>query len=176
MDQFLAAVERKAFRMAQLAVKNEADALDIVQDSMIKLAQSYGHWQGTEQSQQWRALFYRILQNSILDFHRSQSRWRRWFTPQPTTSEDDDNWLEQHSQAIEFGPDEYLQQQHLGKRALAAIEALPLKQQQCFLLRSWEGLSVEETAAALNISPGSIKTHYFRALKKLQQVLHEEAE
>lgn len=181
LDQFLASVEAKAYRMAVLAVKNDADALDIVQDSMIKLAKSYGHYSSDENSssdetEQWRPLFFRILQNSIMDFHRKQSRWKRWFVRAAEDDEgnEDSEALDNQSQAFEHSPEQYLQQQQMGAQALEVMEALPVKQQQCFLLRCWEGFSVQETAEMMGISPGSVKTHYFRAVQKMTQVLYEE--
>ncbi len=177
LDQFLASVERKAYRMAVLAVKNDADALDIVQDSMIKLAKGYGHFAETAEAEQWRPLFFRILQNCIMDFHRKESRWRRWFvrSPQDEEGHADAEALDNQSLVHEFSPEQYLQQQQMGGQALAAVEALPVKQQQCFLLRCWEGFSVEQTADIMNVSQGSVKTHFFRAMQKLQQVLYEES-
>lgn len=183
LDQFLASVERKAYRMAMMAVKSDADALDIVQDSMIKLARNYGHYEGVESgkesSEEWRPLFYTILHNCIMDFHRSQSRWRKWFSrPADSTigtDESDDDQLDHYSQQHEFSPEQYLHSEQLGARALAAVERLPIKQQQCFLLRSWEGFSVKETAEMMKITQGSVKTHHFRALQKLQQVIYEQA-
>jgi len=177
LDQFLMSVEGKAFRMAMLGVKNEADALDIVQDSMIKLATSYGQLADTGDQEQWRPLFYKILQNCIMDFHRKDSRIKRWFVrSKPDGDEDDDDTaLDNLSLNVEYSPEQYLQQTQMGEQALQAVEALPVKQQQCFLLRCWEGFSVQETAQMMNIGEGSVKTHYHRALQKLQQVLHEEA-
>jgi RNA polymerase sigma-70 factor, ECF subfamily len=179
LDQFLVSVERKAYRMAVIAVKSDADALDIVQDSMIKLAQNYGQHEGSAASEEWRPLFYTILHNCIMDFHRKQSRWRKWFSRPadlPTDSDNEDSdILEQYSQQHEFSPEQYLHSEQLGAKALAAIELLPVKQQQCFLLRSWEGFSVKETAKMMKITQGSVKTHHFRALQKLQQVINEQA-
>lgn len=182
LDQFLASIERKAYRMAMMAVKSDADALDIVQDSMIKLARSYGQYEGTSQTEQWRPLFYTILQNCIMDFHRSQSRRRKWFVPEFLVSagqadKDEEGELEiaQYASQQEFSPEHYLHTEQLGQQALAAIESLPLQQQQCFMLRSWEGFSLQETADMMKISVGSVKTHHFRALQKLQQVIYEQA-
>ncbi len=170
-------VEARAYRMAQLAVKNEADALDIVQDTMIKLATSYGQLADTGEQDQWRPLFYKILQNTIMDFHRKQSRIKRWFVrPKTANDEEDegDDMIENQSLNVEFSPEQYLQQSQMGEQALQLVEELPVKQQQCFLLRCWEGFSVQETASMMDISEGSVKTHYHRALQKMQQALIHE--
>ncbi len=169
-------VEGKAFRMAMLAVKNEADALDIVQDSMIKLATSYGQLAESGEQEQWRPLFYKILQNCIMDFHRKEGRIKRWFVrSKPDADEEDDSMdLDNLSLNVEYSPEQYLQQTQMGEKALQAVETLPVKQQQCFLLRCWEGFSVQETAQMMNIGEGSVKTHYHRALQKIQQVLNED--
>src|SRR5687768_15619516 len=66
LERFLADVERRAYRIARIAVRNDDDALDIVQDAMLQLARSYGQRPDSE----WRPLFYRILQNRIRDFQR----------------------------------------------------------------------------------------------------------
>jgi RNA polymerase sigma-70 factor (ECF subfamily) len=177
LDQFLMSVEGKAYRMAMLAVKNEADALDIVQDTMIKLATNYGHLEADGEQEQWRPLFYKILQNCIMDFHRKDSRIKRWFVRSKPDADDkeDDNELDNLSLNVEYSPEQYLQQRQMGEQALQTVDALPVKQQQCFLLRCWEGFSVQETAQMMNISEGSVKTHYHRALQKLQEALNEKA-
>ncbi len=168
METFLAQIQRQAFRMAQLATGNEADALDIVQDAMMKLVQRYQH----KPSDEWRPLFFRILEHRILDWHRKETLKRRWFFwKKPTDNEDSDeqiDLLEQHPDDNE--PIQEIATRQLSEQLLDTLRQLPVKQQQCFLLRSWEGLSVAETAHAMGITEGSVKTHYFRARQKLQQV------
>jgi len=166
LDMFLQTIENRAFRMASLAVHNEADALDIVQDSMIKLATRYGD----KPSEQWRPLFYTILNNCILDWHRKDTRWRRWFVRDHIDDDEDASLLEVED---DFGPIEHLQNAQLTDELLAVIEALPVKQQQCFLLRCWEGFSVQQTAEVMCVNEGSVKTHYHRAMQKIQSALQE---
>lgn len=166
LETFLQSVEKRAFRMARLAVHNDADALDIVQDSMIKLATNYGD----KSSDEWRPLFFTILNNCIHDWHRKDTRWRRWFVRDHQDDDEEESLLEMED---DYGPIESLQNEQMGKEILDAVEALPIKQQQCFLLRCWEGFSVQETAKVMEVNEGSVKTHYHRAMKKIQEVLQE---
>lgn len=165
LDYFLQTVEKQAFRMASFAVHNEADAFDIVQDSMMKLVTRYAD----KPSDQWRPLFFTILNNCILDWHRKDTRWRRWFIRDHAEDEEmSESLLEIED---DFGPIEHLQNAQLSDVILKVIEALPIKQQQCFLLRCWEGFSVQETAQVMGINEGSVKTHYHRAMQKIQNAL-----
>ncbi|MFT3930053.1 MAG: RNA polymerase sigma factor [Spongiibacteraceae bacterium] len=169
LDTFLAASERRAYRMALLATKRSADALDIVQDAMLQLVQHYRQ----RTPQEWPLLFQRILQNRILDWHRQQTRQRRWFWKNDIVSTDDE---QEDPMALivdprENNPQELLQRTDDVETVLRVVEQLPLRQQQAFLLRAWEGLDVAETAAAMQCSEGSVKTHLFRALKTLRAAL-----
>lgn len=171
LDVFLAAVERRAFRMAQVAVGDRDSALDIVQDAMMKLVQHYTDRPATE----WRPLFFRILSNGINDWHRRQrSRWTvfdRWFGSDTEAEED-------ALEGLPGGEQECPDQQLLAQRALQEIEAavagLSPRQQQVFMLRCWEGMSTRETAAAMECTEGTVKTLYSRALDALRTALGED--
>lgn len=173
LDSFLAASERRAYRMALLATKRSADALDIVQDAMLQLVQHYRQ----RTPQEWPLLFQRILQNRILDWHRQQTRQRRWFWKSETTYTEDEE--EDSIAAIadprENNPQELLQRASDVETVLRVVEQLPLRQQQAFLLRAWEGLDVAETATTMQCSEGSVKTHLFRALQTLRHALADDA-
>lgn len=172
IDAFLAASERRAYRMALLATKRSADALDIVQDAMLQLVQHYRQ----RTPQEWPLLFQRILQNRILDWHRQQTRQRRWFWSSAAAPDGDDE--EDPIAAIidprENNPQELLQRAGDVETVLRVVEQLPVRQQQAFLLRAWEGLDGAETAAVMECSEGSVKTHLFRALQTLRAALESD--
>jgi RNA polymerase sigma-70 factor (ECF subfamily) len=171
LDRFLSGIERRAFRMAHIATGNEDEALDVVQDAMLKLAQKYGNRNEGE----WGPLFHCILQSRIRDWYRRErvrNRLREFFRGSHDEEEGEDP-LEQIPDSTAPAPDEEVQ----SKRACAALEvalrALPLRQQQAFLLRIWEELDVAQTAQVMGCSQGSVKTHLFRAMQVLRQRLGE---
>ena len=168
LDAFLAQVERRAYRMALLATKRSADALDVVQDAMLQLVQSYRERPHTE----WPLLFQRILQNKIMDWHRAQTRQRKWFW-QSTTAIDEDmeDPMALIVDARDINPASLLERAGDIEAVLAALEKLPLRQQQAFMLRAWEGLDVAQTAEVMACGEGSVKTHYFRAMQTLRAAL-----
>ncbi|HEY0842050.1 RNA polymerase sigma factor [Methylotenera sp.] len=172
MNHFLADVEGRAFRMAQIATGNRDDALEIVQDTMMKLVQKYSHHQATE----WKALFYSILNTRILDWHRRQSvrnRFRSWLNWNDGEDEAIEDVLAQHPDETNHSPDAKLQDSQFMASLNTALSALPLRQQQVFLLRIWEGMDINETAAIMHCSASSVKTHYARALEKLREKLED---
>jgi RNA polymerase sigma-70 factor (ECF subfamily) len=171
LDQFLAGIERRAFRMAQIATGNEDEALDIVQDAMLKLVQKYGD--RTEGD--WGPLFHCILQSRIRDWYRRakvRNRLREFFHRAQDEEEREDP-LEQVRDRTAVAPDEDLKRKRACAELDVALRALPLRQQQAFLLRIWEELDVAQTAQVMGCSEGSVKTHLFRALQVLRKRLGE---
>ena len=166
MNGFLQDVERRALRMAELAVGNREDALELVQEAMLGLVRRYASRPGDE----WKPLFYRILRSRINDFHRRRAVRQRIMAFIPGGEADEDP-LEQASYGERDNPVEAIQQETANRAMLAAIGDLPLRQQQAFVLRAWEGLSVRDTAIAMACSEGSVKTHYNRAIGALQKAL-----
>ncbi len=172
LDEFLAQVERRAYRTAMLSTRRSADALDIVQDAMTKLVQHYRDRSAAE----WPLLFQRILQHRIMDWHRQQTRHKKWFWQSTTDLEDDsEDIINSVVEEREQDPAELLARASDVKRVISALEQLPLRQRQAFMLRAWEGFDVAETAAAMECSEGSVKTHYFRALQALREYLGRNA-
>jgi RNA polymerase sigma-70 factor, ECF subfamily len=174
LDAFLASVEQRAYRTALFTTKKSQDALDIVQDAMLQLVQYYRHKTDLE----WPLLFQRILQNRIMDWHRSQQKQKRFFWQSPVSDQDDENVVDEMLQVAaedqEWNPAELISRAQNVERVIKAVDVLPLRQRQAFLLRAWEGFDVEQTAQIMECTAGSVKTHYFRAVQRLQELLEEE--
>jgi len=172
MNQFLAQVEKRAFTMANFAVGNRDDALDIVQDAMLALVKNYS---GRERAE-WRPLFFTILNNRITDWHRHKRRLSRWQLIRekfPVSNDEEDTFFSEWIDTRGHTPDSAL----IGERLLLAIDSavslLPLRQQQAFMLRCIEGFNVAETARVMSCSTGSVKTHLSRAMRSLRSHLEE---
>ena len=173
MNGFLREVERRALRMAEMATGNRDDALEIVQDTMLGLVRRYSD----RPSQEWRPLFYRILQSRINDFYRRRTVRLRVMAVMPwgpsDAADDYPDPMDAATAGERENPIEEVQQNAATRAMVAAIGRLPARQQQAFMLRAWEGMSVNETAKAMACSEGSVKTHYSRALRNLQQQLED---
>jgi len=169
LNQFLAGVELKAFKIAQTALRHEDDALDAVQDAMLQLARAYAD----RPAQEWKPLFYRILENRIRDMQRRRTVRGRVISWLPFRSDEDDEEPDPIAQAPspEPQPVKRLELDEAVSALEKALGALPRRQQQAFLLRTLEGLDVAATAAAMGCSEGSVKTHYFRAVQALRAQL-----
>ncbi|MGB8693116.1 MAG: RNA polymerase sigma factor [Steroidobacteraceae bacterium] len=172
LADFLAATERRAFRIAQIALRHDQDALDAVQDAMLRLVRRYARRPAAE----WPPLFYRILENGIRDMQRRRRTRSGVFAWLPWRGADDEHdELDPVAQAPDPAPTPASQVQTAETlQALErAVAALPARQRQAFLLRSIEGMDVAATAQAMGCSEGSVKTHYFRALQFLRGQLGE---
>ena len=171
MNQFLAEVERRALRIAEIAVRDRDEALDLVQDAMIKLVRNYAG----RNSDEWRPLFYRILQNGVRDWHRRQvvrNRVMVWF--QPARQDDgDQDIIASAPDPTGRTPQEQLENSEAMDDMETAVHELPTRQREAFMLRTFEGLDVAGTAVAMGCSEGSVKTHYSRAVHALRDKLGE---
>src|ERR1700732_1515248 len=172
LEKFLAEIERRAFRMAQVALRDTDDALDVVQDAMLKLTRSYA----SRPSAEWRPLFYRILENGIRDWQRRRTVRKRVMTWLPGPKEDPDHEaqdpLENVADAAPAIPERLMPGQ-ARQQLEQSLRALPARQREAFMLRNFEGMDVAETANAMGCSEGSVKTHYSRAVHALREHLSE---
>jgi RNA polymerase sigma-70 factor, ECF subfamily len=165
-------VERRAYKQAFFAVRDDATALDLVQDSMLRLSEKYGDRPAAELP----LLFQRILQNAIRDWYRRQKVRSTWTTLLSAlgTGRDEEEFDPLDTMQTEGGS-QTAQDEAERAQVLVIIEReiekLPLRQRQAFLLRYWEELDVAETAAAMGCSEGSVKTHCSRATHTLAAAL-----
>ena len=172
LNQFLINNERRAYRIALSAVGDPEEALEIVQDSMLKLARLYSK----KTEREWDILFKRILQSRIRDWYRRQKVRRAVKGWLPSLSEDDESDpFEQVPIAQTHSPEDIASSDQTMKVLDRAVKRLPTRQREAFFLRCWEGMSTAETAEIMKVSEGSVKTHYSRALNTLRDVLRGES-
>jgi RNA polymerase sigma-70 factor (ECF subfamily) len=174
LSDFLSEVERRAYKQAVYAVRNDHMALDIVQDAMLKLAEKYAQ----RPAEEFPMLFQRILQNTIRDHFRRQKVRSLWTTLFSSFSSNDDDEEHDPLETLSSIEDEgQADPQNEVERAqtLAIIESalqnLPARQREAFVLRYWEDMDVAETAKIMGCSEGSVKTHCSRAVHALAAVL-----
>jgi RNA polymerase sigma-70 factor (ECF subfamily) len=176
ISAFLAEVERRAFKQAMFAVRDEHAAHDIVQDAMLKLTEKYAD----KSADELPMLFQRIVQNTINDHFRRQkvrSTWTTLLSALGRRDEKDDDFdpletlaAKSDSNATVDPAIQFEESETVGiiEQALAR---LPARQREAFLLRYWEEFDVTETAAAMGCSEGSVKTHCSRAVHALAEIL-----
>ena len=176
LSSFLENAERRAFKQAVFAVRDEEAALDIVQDAMLRLSERYGDRDAGELA----PLFQRILQNAIRDWYRRQKVRSLWTTLLSSLSpgrgeEEDHDPLETLAESGESnreeGPQDRLERSQVVEILEKEISKLPARQREAFLMRYWEELDVAETAKAMGCSEGSVKTHCSRAAHALATAL-----
>ena len=175
LSDFLLSVEKRAFKRTVYHVRDEESALDIVQDSMMKLAEHYGD----KPTNELPMLFQRILSNCTLDYFRRQKTRNALFSNlsdfESASDDGDFDLLEtfsaaDSSQQVESAEDATRRAQVL-REIEVEIKELPARQREAFLMRYWEDMDVAETAAAMGCSEGSVKTHCSRAVAALSKAL-----
>ena len=176
LNLFLAGIEKKAFKQAVYAVRDDASALDIVQDAMISLTEKYGDRPASELP----LIFTRILQNRIHDWFRRQkvrNAYETSFSSLGSSQDGEDSFdplelleIRDEAQTPQTGEEKLVQSQLLVILE-AEITKLPIRQREAFLMRYWDELSTAETALAMGCSEGSVKTHCSRATHTLAAAL-----
>lgn len=167
LDGFLAGIEARALRMAQLTTRDADEALDCVQDAMIALARHYA----AKPPAEWPPLFYRILDHRLRKWRFRQLLRGRWLGRRVQGGDDADDPLDALPAPEAERPEAAAQREETLRGVQRALRTLPERQRQAFLLRHWQGLSTADTAAAMQCTEGSVKTHLSRALGALQAQL-----
>ncbi len=167
LNRFLAEVERRAFQMARFATRNRDEALDLVQEAMLQFVRRYS----VRPREEWSILFYRVLRSRITDWYRRTMVRRKILAWVGRPEEDSEDPLQTLPDMGNPNPsDHFLRREERGVLE-KAIRSLPLRQQQAFLLRAWEGMDLKQTAFIMKCSEGSVKTHYSRAVHTLRGLL-----
>ncbi|NBX05217.1 MAG: RNA polymerase sigma factor [Betaproteobacteria bacterium] len=175
ISDFLKSVEKRAFKRSLYHVRNEESALDIVQDSMMKLVEHYSH----KRAEELPMLFQRILSNAIIDWFRRQQTQRERFTNlddfEDAQGDIDldalDHLLSADAQGTHNSSENQAQSAQILREIEQELQNLPARQREAFLLRYWEEMDVAETASIMGCSQGSVKTHCFRAVAALSKAL-----
>lgn len=175
LSDFLKSVEKRAFKRTAYTVRDDEAALDIVQDTMIRLAEKYADRPAAELP----LLFQRILSNATMDWFRRQkvrnAVLHNMSDFEGSNDDGDFDLLELLEAADGRSAQESAADSVARNQLLVLIETqvslLPLRQREAFLLRYWEELDVAETAAVMGCSEGSVKTHCSRAVHALAKAL-----
>jgi len=175
LAHFLKDVERRAFKRTAYAVRDDDAALDIVQDSMIRLAERYA----ARPAEELPLLFQRILSNATMDWFRRQKVRSAVFSNLSDLEGSDDggdfdlleSLLSQSDSQRGDSPVDSLEREQTLQAIESALSELPPRQREAFLLRYWEEFDVAETAKVMGCSEGSVKTHCSRAVHALAEFL-----
>ena len=174
LERFLCEIRSKTLAFAVFRIKDEETALDLLQETMMGFVKSAHRYE----EEAWTNLFYKILTRRITDWQRKQS-WRSKlrhivsFSHLAGAEDEQDNIysaedsLQANPVQSQFGAGE------LAVEFEAVLQALPPRQQEAYLLRQWQGMSIKETASIMKCTEGSVKTHFFRAMKSLKEQLGE---
>ncbi len=169
LKTFMNEVTGRALVMMESATQGQSDiAMDLVQESFISLHKSYAD----KSTDEWYPLFYTILNNKLQDWRRKEARRANPFSFFKKVSLDqDDDEISEVVDETTLNPSEFLSQEMTIEEIQEAIAELPVRQQQAFMLRAWEGFDTHTTAQIMNCSEGSVKTHYHRAIQGLRTAL-----
>lgn len=168
LDAFLAAIGPRAFRFAEAGLRHREDALDAVQDAMIRML---GY--RDRPAEEWTPLFWSILRSRIVDIQRRGLFRMRWLAPAKTRNDEDGvDWIDLAADD-QPGPSQAHDQREAYDRLAQALRALPARQREAFTLRVLEDCDVATTARIMGCGEGSVKTHLSRAREALQKQLEE---
>jgi RNA polymerase sigma factor (sigma-70 family) len=165
LDVFLAGIGPRAFRFAEAGLRQRDDALDAVQDAMLRMLAYRDKPAG-----EWSPLFWSILRRRVVDLQRRRGfRLRFWRSNDAPDGDHDIDWADPAP-----GPAQAHEQRDQYAQLVKALRELPARQREAFTLRVLQQLDGATTAAAMGCSEGAVKTHLSRARQALQQHLEIE--
>lgn len=166
---FMQDVTGRALVMMESATQGQQGiAMDLVQEAFIALHKSYAD----RSTEEWYPLFYTILNNKLQDWRRKEARRANplSFFKKVSLDNDDEEIIDIVDEKA-INPADFLDQAVTIEEIQEAIAKLPVRQQQAFMLRAWEGFDTHTTAQIMNCTEGSVKTHYHRAIQGLREYL-----
>ncbi|ENW03682.1 MULTISPECIES: RNA polymerase sigma factor [Acinetobacter] len=165
---FMQDVTGRALVMMESATQGQQGiAMDLVQEAFISLHKSYAD----KNTEEWYPLFYTILNNKLQDWRRKEARRANPFSLFKKINLDNDEEIIDVVDESTPNPLEFLDQEVTMAEIQEAVNKLPVRQQQAFMLRAWEGFDTMTTAQIMDCSEGSVKTHYHRAIQGLRTAL-----
>jgi RNA polymerase sigma-70 factor (ECF subfamily) len=168
--QLLRRHDRMLYRTARSILKDDAEAEDALQEAYLRVFRAIADFRGEAKLSVW---LFRIVVNEALQRLRERARAARAF-PIAHHAEDVDA-IEAQSQCPPEQPERAAQRAQTRDLLEAKIALLPGAFRAVFMLRGLDELSVTETAAALGIAEGTVRTRFFRARSKLREALSNEA-
>jgi RNA polymerase sigma-70 factor (ECF subfamily) len=161
-DAFRVLVERHArpvFRLAFRMTGNEIDAEDMVQETFLKAWKQIGRFDGRAAFGTW---LHRICANCALDHIRARKRKQDALTGDDALA---------HIATGAPSPERLALSSQVTAILGVAFDELSEMERAAFVLRHYEGLSIEEISATLGVQPGAAKHSVFRAVQKLRRAL-----
>ena len=166
VDAFRLLVDRHSRSVFQLAYRmtgNEQDAEDVVQETFLRAFRNLKRYESRSQFSTW---IYRIAANYSLDLMRTRKR-----VADHASEDGERDWLSELP-APTPAPDQLAYSSQVRTSVQQAMNELTAQERTAFVMRHYEGLSVEEISAALDIGQNAAKHSVFRAVRKLRKALH----
>lgn len=164
--------QRKVYAVAFGFLRNREDALDVVQESFIKVHRYLGKFEGNSSFYTW---LYRIVANLCIDRLRKAKRHRDVEFDDGLRHEPGDSATDMSAVGLtQFGdPADMVKRKEILAAVEASLEHLSDKHRAVIVMRELQGMSYEEMAQAMDCSKGTIMSRLFHARRNMQKLLTE---
>jgi len=167
--------KKRAYYLAYNMLSNETDAEDVSQEAFLRVYKNIGSFRGTSSFRTW---FYTIIVNLCRSHLRHRylvSRFSFHFKEKDEMSDDPEKTIETsvgdtHWQS---NPVKTTVNQELTKSINTAVDSLPPRQKEIFVLKHYQGLKIKEIAAILKCAEGTVKANLFKAINNLKEKLRD---
>ena len=157
---------RSVFRLAYRMTENTNDAEDIVQETFLRAWKQIGRFDGRASFSTW---VHRICANCSLDHIRRRNRFQDLHSS-PEVEEQTADPMEQLP-AASPSPERLAQSSQITAILIPALKELTEMERVAFVMRHYEGCSIEQISEALKVERGAAKHSVFRAVQKLRRAL-----